>query len=140
MNLRKQREICMRKGTLACILALAVGGFSSAFADDLATGSGPRFRPAAARVVLTNAHIARIKSVLKLNAQQETLWPPVEAALREIIRKQRGTSASGEIEPAQLQRLGAAAYPLIMSLGEDQKRSAMVLARAMGLEKLASSF
>jgi hypothetical protein len=130
----------MRKGTLACIFALAVGGFSSAFADDLATGSGHRFRPAAARIVLTSAHIARIKAVLKLNAQQETLWPPVEAALREIIRHQHGTSASGEIESAQMQRLGAAAYPLIMSLGEDQKRSAMVLARSMGLEKLAGSF
>ena len=131
----------MRKGTLAFILALAVGGFSSAFADDLATGSGHQFRPAAARIVLTSAHISRIKAALKLNAQQETLWPPVEAALREIIRKQHGASAaSGEIEPAQLQRLGAAAYPLIMSLGEDQKRSAMVLARSMGLEKLAASF
>jgi hypothetical protein len=126
----------MRTGTLACFFALAVGGLSTAWADDLGTGSARQFRPAAARIVITNAHIARIKAVLKLNPQQEALWPPVEAALRDIIRTQHG---SAEIEPSQLQRLGAAAYPLIMSLGEDQKRSAKVLARSMGLEKLVAA-
>jgi hypothetical protein len=39
-----------------------------------------------------------------------------------------------------LKRLAAAAYPLLQSLDEGQKQTALALARSMGLESVASAF
>jgi len=105
------------------------------------------------RAAFADARIAGLHTGLKLNADQEKLWPPVEAALRDMVklRQQRreamrdrpkmsddapaalramadATTARGEA----LRKLADASQPLYASLDEGQKRRAMILARPMG--------
>lgn len=93
--------------------------------------------------VLTSSHIAQIKSTLRLTAEQEANWRPVESALREIGRKPANQNAAGRppkiaISPEEAQQLYWTAGPLLMSLREDQKTEVRRLARALGLEQVAS--
>jgi hypothetical protein len=142
----------MLKAALVGAIALATIGSSFAFADewrDQHNGSA-----AQSGTLVTHAQIARFKSVLKLTAAQEQYWPAVENAFRELSRRQvrEDTSSQGYIQgissrataigvsAVMLQRLAAAAYPLIQSLDEGQKQSAMALARSFGLESVASAF
>jgi hypothetical protein len=102
--------------------------------------------------VLTAAHIARLKAVLRLTPAQQQLWPPVEAALRDIARHPealpaearafQASAGNGEIaiDRERLQRLAMAAWPLIMSLDETQKRDAVVLAKSIGLGGVLQAF
>ncbi|SFM07388.1 zinc resistance-associated protein [Methylobacterium pseudosasicola] len=105
------------------------------------------------RAAFADARIAALHAGLKLNADQEKLWPPVEAAIRDMVklRQQRregmrdrpkisddapaalramadATTARGEA----LRKLADASQPLYASLDEGQKRRAMILARPMG--------
>jgi hypothetical protein len=89
------------------------------------------------------AQIANIKTALNLSPDQERHWLPVEAELRDIARQLAAQKASGRkptlaLGANEAQRLYWAAGPLIMSLREDQKREVRRLARAMGLEQVAS--
>jgi len=105
-----------------------------------------KFRPAAhAGFVLTDGKIQRLKAALRLTRLQERYWPPIEAALRAMAREFSHKSAAGEgreaaMDQAKVQRLASVAYPLLMSLDENQKRDAMALARAMGLGSFVASF
>jgi hypothetical protein len=96
--------------------------------------------------------VASIKRALKLRPEQEQYWLPVEAILRDIERQQRLAAGhdrgvrpaatelvSSAIDPENLQRLTSAAFPLIMSLDEAQKREARALAHSLGLENVASA-
>src|SRR5947209_6739429 len=83
----------MWKGMFAGAIALATIGTSFACADSLAKPVA--FRPTHG-VVLTSARIAHLKSMLKLSAEQERYWAPVEAALRSIIRHPRHVSAGSD--------------------------------------------
>ncbi|MDP4004460.1 Spy/CpxP family protein refolding chaperone [Methylobacterium sp. NEAU K] len=105
------------------------------------------------RAAFADARIAALHAGLKLNPDQEKLWPPVEAAIRDMVklRQQRreamrdrpkftddapaalramadAATARGEA----LRKLADAAQPLYASLDPDQKRRAMILARPMG--------
>ena len=108
-------------------------------------------RPASvSSAVLNSAQIASIKERLKLTSYQNTLWPPVESALRDIsyqsghdaARKSAAEARGGTIDPnsAPVQRLKSAAFPLLMSLNEEQKQEVRSMVRLMGLENLASMF
>lgn len=103
--------------------------------------------------VLNDAQIASIKQRLRLTAEQERMWPAVEAALRKIVytknamtpqtrAAQSGGSATPYIDPssAEVQQLKSAALPLIMRLNDEQKREVKMLAYVMGLETVASQF
>jgi hypothetical protein len=103
--------------------------------------------------VLNSAQIASIRERLKLTSYQNQLWPPVESALRDISyqghadgrKVASNTLASvhgATIDPnsASVQRLKSAAFPLLMSLSEDQKDEIRSMVRLMGLESLASQF
>jgi hypothetical protein len=106
--------------------------------------------------VLNNAQIASIRERLKLTSYQVSLWPPVESALRDISWRQGRADAGarklasnalsnprgGTIDPdsVPVQRLKSAAFPLIMSLSDDQKQEVRTMVRLMGLENLASQF
>ena len=94
----------------------------------------------------THIDIGRIHGVLRLNAQQEPLWVPVEAALHNIVRQQQAhTEQTGFIRrvsnrvvsivltSAAVERLARAARPLIAALDDEQKRTAGNLAQEMGL-------
>ena len=102
--------------------------------------------------VLNSAQIASIRERLRLTSYQSQLWPPVESALRDISwqghpdagRKAASNThnSHGTIDPnsVPVQRLKSAAFPLIMSLSDDQKQEVRTMVRLMGLENLASQF
>ncbi|HEY2134789.1 MAG TPA: hypothetical protein VGH49_02815 [Xanthobacteraceae bacterium] len=102
--------------------------------------------------LFNDAQLASIKNRLKLSEYQEQYWPPVASALRDIGWRaahgdtRKGNSRTGqamaEIDPNsdEVQQLKSAAFPLIMSMNEDQKREVRMLAQVMGLERVAASF
>lgn len=87
---------------------------------------------------LTVAQVAHIKQRLRLTAEQEEQWKPVEAILIDLARKQARSGAKLTLSPDASMNLYWAAGPLMMSLREDQRNEARNLARAMGLESVAS--
>ncbi len=98
-----------------------------------------------------DAHIAALKAGLKLSAEQERLWPPVEGAIRNLanlhlthMQAMRQTRAMMASDPVGLLRgmadhmsqgadamrkLADAAAPLYSTLDEGQKRWLQVLVR-----------
>ena len=103
--------------------------------------------------VLNDAQIASIKKRLNLTAEQEKMWPAVEAALRKIVYTKNAMDPQGHaaqaagarmayIDPdsTEIQQLKSAALPLIMRLNDEQKREVKMLAYVMGLESVASQF
>jgi hypothetical protein len=103
--------------------------------------------------VLNDAQIASVKQRLKLTAEQERMWPAVEAALRKIVytknamnpqtrTAQPSGSPTAYIDPssAEVRQLKSAALPLIMRLNDEQKREVKMLAYVMGLEAVVSQF
>jgi hypothetical protein len=102
--------------------------------------------PQKSYALLSDAQIAGIKERLKLSSAQESYWPAVESALRAVARKIHATrqgdpNATGvPIDPdaEEVQQLKSAAMPLLFQLREDQKREIRILARVIGLEKVAS--
>ncbi|HEX3439521.1 MAG TPA: hypothetical protein VHT93_04170 [Pseudolabrys sp.] len=129
--------------TFLCVsaCALAVAGMLSV-ATPVYAGESGAFgyeQPA------TPIDIGRIKSVLRLTAEQERYWPPVEAALRGISRRQTQDDQAGFVrrvsrrvvsvvlDGAAIHRLAVAARPLIAVLSDEQKEAASGLAQEMGL-------
>ena len=103
--------------------------------------------------VLNDAQIASIKKRLNLTAEQEKMWPAVEAALRKIVYTKNAMDLQGHaaqaagmrmvyIDPdsTEIRQLKSAALPLIMRLNDEQKREVKMLAYVMGLESVASQF
>jgi hypothetical protein len=102
--------------------------------------------------ILNDAQIASIKTRLHLTADQEQMWPAVEAALRNISytrtrdAHRRGAPtntaqlAVAEPDAADVQGLKSAAIPLIMSFNAEQKDEVRSLAHVMGLDQLAAQF
>jgi hypothetical protein len=136
----------MRKLMRAGVFALAT--MVSSVAIDAAQ------RPASAtEVVLSDAQIARFKSGLRLSATQERYWAPVEATLRDIMRRKAESSDSEGIvqrvknrvkavvvDTQELRRIGSVAMPLIQSLDPEQKQTAMRLVQSMGFGTVAAAF
>lgn len=99
----------------------------------------------AAAVRTAEIDVVRIKSALHLTAAQERYWAPVEAALRELARRQERDSNDGivrrvskrvvsiALNSATITRLVAAARPLVKTFDEQQMQTAHGLAQEMGL-------
>jgi hypothetical protein len=105
------------------------------------TAPMPQYTAADANAVL-NARIVALKTVIALTPDQEKLWPPVEAAIRDVAKnsferlKQRlagppttdflialGKIADGEEARAKdLKTFIAAAKPLVATLTPEQQR------------------
>jgi hypothetical protein len=107
-------------------------------------------KPAA---VLSDGQIASIRRRLKLTPDQQQMWPAVEAALRNLTYAKRpdathrnGGSQDGvrvatiDTSSQEVLNLTSAAYPLVMSFSDDQKRELNVLAHVAGLEQLVPKF
>jgi hypothetical protein len=114
-----------------------------------ANGTAGRRSSARSPNVVNDAMIASIKRRLRLTAEQEKLWLPVETALRKLtytraaMNPQRGQAgAMAYIDPAsaELRELKAAALPLILRLNDGQKREVRDIVHVMGLEAVASEF
>ncbi|HWL72496.1 MAG TPA: hypothetical protein VNQ74_01330, partial [Burkholderiaceae bacterium] len=69
-------------------------------------------------------NITRIKSVLKLTAEQQAYWPPVESALRDLARRQAEANSlvtrvsSFVTDSRTIAKIGAAARPLVRMLDD----------------------
>jgi hypothetical protein len=131
--------------TLATATMLAVAAPAAITAAQAqpapAVASVPDYTADDARAVL-NARLAALKAVIALTPQQEPLWAPVEAAIRDIVRDaanrraQRfattppahfldvlGAIADGEAARGRdLRRFVDAAKPLVNALTDTQRR------------------
>lgn len=119
----------MLKAAIVGVSLLAAGQVVPATAQDYygAENSGSQ------RVgAVTESKVSQLKARLRLSAEQEPLWRPVEAALRQHARA--GSSAS------QVQSVMGMAGPLIQTLTMGQKRSAASFARSLGITNVASMF
>jgi len=137
------RTDMINRCTTAAAALLAAAFFLSqpqAALAQQAAASAPVYTAADLRAVL-NARIAALKAVIDLTPEQEKLWPPVEAAIRDAAQsaadrlKQRraakpadfldilGMVADGEAARAkEIQKFIVAAKPLVATLTPEQKR------------------
>jgi hypothetical protein len=103
--------------------------------------------PQKSYALLSDAQIAGIKDRLRLSSSQESYWPSVETALRNVARKINAERLSNPhagaapLDPdcEEVQQLKSAAMPLLFQLRDDQKDEVRKLARIIGLEKVASA-
>jgi hypothetical protein len=149
----------MLKTFLAGATALAIAGGAFAYAQSSGTdgrSAGGEFqrvrhqRLSAEDIsAFGDARIAGLHAGLKLTAEQEKLWPPVETALRDLAkqRSERFAARANADRPkdpverlnlraeamgqraAGLKKLADAAGPLYKSLDDGQKRRFAMLAR-----------
>lgn len=90
----------MRKFAIAGIAALAIAGSTAVYAQHNRPWfhGHMRMNPED-RAAFLDARIAAVHAGLKLNADQEKLWPPVEAAVRDFA-KQRIDRANARMNAA----------------------------------------
>jgi hypothetical protein len=150
----------MKKFAIAGITALAIAGSTAVYAQH----SRPwfhhheRMNPED-RAAFTDARIAAVKAGLKLNADQEKLWPPVEAAVRDFAKlridranarmnAQRDSSDTQKPDDpvarlrdradnmaataAAMKKIADAADPLYKTLDDGQKRRLAILTHMQG--------
>lgn len=121
---------------------------SSPFATQPAAVASPK--PAAppkkqSNSPLSDEQIAGLKERMNLTPSQQAHWPAIEVALRKIGKRLQktpnGTDPSAAIDPdsPEVQDLKSAAFPLLFTLSEDQKREVRALARVIGLTAVASA-
>lgn len=141
----------MWKAGLAGVVALVIGS-SVAFAGSSEADFDRSQAVAKSGAVMSLAQVSRLKSALKLTSAQEQLWPAIERAFHEISQAQEPVGSQGIVQGVKnraasiglnalaLRRLAAAAYPLIRTLDEEQKQSALAFARSAGLHSVAAAF
>src|SRR6202795_5225902 len=76
----------MKKILLAGVAAIAIAGSSLAYAQHREWFHHERMSPED-RAGFIDARIAAVKAGLKLTPDQEKLWPPVEAAVRDLAKQ-----------------------------------------------------
>ena len=130
-------KITVCAGVIALAALSLLPTLPSARAADMMDG--------AAAAQTTSIDVARIKSALQLTPAQERHWAPVEAALRELARRQERDANDGlvrrvskravqiALNSAAIHRLAAAARPLVKTFDEHQMQTAHGLAQQMGL-------
>ena len=101
----------MKKSALVTLAVLITGTATSSplFAQQASVtqpvgAARSDWRPSAAdRAAFVDARIAGLKAGLKLSPEQEKLWPPVEAALRETAAKREARVDALRLEREQRQ-------------------------------------
>jgi hypothetical protein len=148
-------EVRMRNFWIAGVAALAIAGSTAVYAQHHHRHWGQMRMAPEDRAAFVDARIAAVHAGLKLNADQEKLWPPVEAAVREfaklrIDRANARMNAPADATPpdpvtrlreradtmatsaAAMKKIADAADPLYKTLDEGQKRRLSVLTRMDG--------
>jgi hypothetical protein len=91
--------------------------------------------PVRADAVFNEAQIASFKTRIKITADQEASWRPVEAALRALSwQRGGGRGSKAKLDPDGVQRLGAATSTLFAILKDAQRREVRLLANVVGLK------
>src|SRR5207248_8835085 len=145
-------EVRMSKFCSAGIPAPAIAGSTAVYAQHPRHWGHMRASPED-RAAYTDARIAAVHAGLKLSAEQEKLWPPVEAAVREFAKLRidranarmnapRDGDAQKPDDPvtrlrehadtmaasaAAMKKIADAADPLYKTLDDGQKRRLAVL-------------
>jgi LTXXQ motif family protein len=147
----------MKKFAIAGIAALAIAGSTAVYAQHRPWFQHHTRMNAEDRAAFTDARIAAVKAGLKLTPDQEKLWPPVEAAVRDFAKlridranarmnAQRDDSRDAQkaddpvtrlreradnmaASAAAMTRIADAADPLYKTLDDGQKRRLAVLTR-----------
>jgi hypothetical protein len=79
----------MRKFAIAGVAALAIAGSTAVYAQHhrwFHDHMGHMRMSPEDRAAFADARIAAVHAGLKLNADQEKLWPPVESAVRDLVK------------------------------------------------------
>jgi LTXXQ motif family protein len=80
------KEVCMKKVLLAGMAALAIAGSTVVYAQNRPWSHDHVRMSPEDRAAFLDARIAAVHAGLKLTADQEKLWPPVEAAVRDFAK------------------------------------------------------
>ena len=144
----------MRNFWIAGVAALAIAGSTAVYAQHHRHWGQTRMAPED-RAAYVDARIAAVRAGLKLNADQEKLWPPVESAVREfaklrIDRANARMNAPADATPpdpvtrlreradtmatsaAAMKKIADAADPLYKTLDDGQKRRLAILTHTEG--------
>ena len=145
----------MRKFAIAAVAVLAIAGSTAVYAqhrhwDHGHWGYGHMRMSPEDRAAFADARIAAVRAGLKLTADQEKLWPPVEDAIRNAARLhvshmqamrdraddpiERLRNAADRMAQGSdaMRKLADAAAPLYATLDDAQKRRLRILVRDMG--------
>ena len=152
----------MKKFAIAGIAALAIAGSTAVYAQQHRPWFQEHMRHMRMspedRAAFTDARIAAVHAGLKLNADQEKLWPPVEAAVRDFakmridranarmnalrnedqqtpddpVTRLRERADNMATSAVALKKIADAADPLYKTLDDGQKRRLAVLTHMEG--------
>jgi hypothetical protein len=144
----------MRKFTIAAVAVLAIAGSTAVYAQHRHWSYGHMRMNPEDRAAFADARIAAVHAGLKLSADQEKLWPPVETAVKDFakLRIDRANARmnaekddSSQQKPddpvarlreradnmatsaAAMKKIADAADPLYKTLDDGQKRRLAVL-------------
>jgi len=144
----------MKKFAIAGIAALAIAGSTVVYAQHRPWSHEHMRMSPEDRAALTDARIAAVKAGLKLTPDQEKLWPPVEAAVRDFaklridranarmnaewdsqdsqkpsdpVARLRDRADTMAATAAAMKRIADAADPLYKTLDDGQKRRLAIL-------------
>src|SRR5450759_4305973 len=150
----------MKKFLLAGVAALAIAGSTAVYAQHSQWFHEHMRMSPEDRAAFTDARIAAVKAGLKLTPDQEKLWPPVEAAVRDFAKlridranarmnAQRDDSQDAQkpddpvarlrdradtmaTTAAAMKKIADAADPLYKTLDDGQKRRLAILTHMEG--------
>jgi LTXXQ motif family protein len=154
-------EVRMKKALLAGVAALVIAGSTAVYAQHRPWFHGHMRISAEDRAAFADARIAAVHAGLKLNADQEKLWPPVETAVKEFAKLRidranarmnapRDDARDQQQKPddpvarlreraetmgttaAALKKIADAADPLYKTLDDGQKRRLAILTHMEG--------
>lgn len=143
----------MRKFTIAAVAVLAIAGSTAVYAQHRHWSYGHMRMNPEDRAAFADARIAAVHAGLKLSADQEKLWPPVETAVRDFAKlridranarmnAEKDDSSQKPDDPvarlreradnmatsaAAMKKIADAADPLYKTLDDGQKRRLAVL-------------
>ena len=144
----------MKRFAIAGIAALAIAGSTVVYAQHRPWSHEHMRMSPEDRAALTDARIAAVKAGLKLTPDQEKLWPPVEAAVRDFaklridranarmnaerdsqdsqkpsdpVARLRDRADTMAATAAAMKRIADAADPLYKTLDDGQKRRLAIL-------------
>jgi hypothetical protein len=145
----------MKKFAIAGIAALAIAGSTAVYAQHRPWSHEHMRMSPEDRAAFTDARIAAVKAGLKLTPDQEKLWPPVEAAVRDfaklridranarmnaqrdgsqdqqkpddMVARLRERADNKATSAAAMKRIADAADPLYKTLDDGQKRRLAIL-------------